>query len=181
MNRRRWLATWLGVTAVALAACADDDRVADAEAAIAAVLAERLDRPVADVGVSCPEDAPLDDGSTLTCDVTVGAGTSQPVAFAIAEGGVARLESAVIPVQSAEDYLAAELAGPAASGVEVGCGDDELLVVEVGGEFTCDAVRTADQVTFVVRVEVTSLDGTVRYRVETPATTTTTAAPPASP
>jgi hypothetical protein len=62
--------------------------------------------------------------------------------------------------------------------VSVDCGDAPLVVRPVGETFPCTALRAADGMEFVVTVEVTAIDGTVRYRVEpTPPTTTTTRVP----
>jgi hypothetical protein len=155
-----------------LAGCGSTDRVGATEEAIASVLAHRLDETVESVVVTCPDDADLAEGAALECDVTVDGGGPQAIALEIGTEGNAQLVSAVIPTGAAEEYLVAELVGPAQSGVEVDCGAAPLLIGAVGETFTCEAVRASDGVVFDVAVELTSLDGSVRYRVETTTTTT---------
>jgi hypothetical protein len=156
-----------------LAACGSADRVGETEDAVAAVLAERLDHEIDAVEVTCPDDADLADGASLECEVAVDGEGPQALALEIGAEGNARLISAVIPTSAAEAYLVDELAGPAQSDVEVDCGDAPLLIGAVGDTFTCEAVRASDGAAFDVTVELTAVDGTVRYRVET--TTTTSA------
>lgn len=170
----------LAIVVVLIGGCSDDDRVGEAEAGIAEVFADRLD--VADVTVRCPDDAALESGSDLSCEVSVGRSDPQAIAFAIGEEGSVSPTVAVIPTTAVEGYLASELATSAGGEVEVDCGDAPLVVHDVGGTFSCDAVRTSDGVGFDVAVEVRSLDGSVTYTVATttPTTvaTTTTLAPP---
>lgn len=173
---RRHLAV-LAAALVALGACGSSDRIGEVEQAIAAVLADRVALPDGSLVVTCPGDTDLDAGSRLECDVAVDGADGQPVALVVDDGGTVRLESAVIPTGAAEQYLSAELQGPAEAGVAVSCGEEPLLVHAVGSTFTCDAVRTTDSTSFEVTVEVTGSDGTVRYRVEQP-TTTATSGPP---
>lgn len=158
------------------AACSDDDRVGDAERGIAEVLAERLD--VDDVTVSCPEDAALDAGTTVACDVVVGGAEPQPVPFAIGDGGAVSPAVAVIPTSAVEDYLATELAVAAEGAVEADCGDAPLVVHDVGETFACTVERTSDGAAFDVSVEVRSIDGSVTYTVAATTTTTPPTAPP---
>ena len=57
--------------------CGDDQEVvAEAEAGIAAMLAERLDAPVTAIAVACPRDLAVEPGRTFTCDVTVDSGVA---------------------------------------------------------------------------------------------------------
>ena len=177
-GRRRVPALLLLGAVGGLAACGDEevDRVGEAEAGIATALGERLGADVAGVTVACPDDASLEAGTSLACEVTVGDGTAQDVSFTIGEAGVVSPTEAVIPTAAVETYLAEELATPAESAVEVDCGEATLVVHDVGGTLTCTAVRSADGVAFDVIVEVRSLDGSVTYTVV--ATTTTTAPPP---
>jgi hypothetical protein len=78
-------------------------------------------------------------------------------------------------VEAVEAYLAAELAAPAEGPVDPDCGDDVLLVADVGDELRCTVVRSVDGVDRDVIVTVLGVDGTVRYQVQGPTTTTTTA------
>jgi hypothetical protein len=167
---------------VALAACGDGDgRVADTEVAIAGVLADRLaDADLqGEVVVACPDDADLDTGSRLVCDVAVGGASAQPVAFDVGPEGELALAASVIPTVAAEAYLAGELSTAAGDEVEVSCGDRPLLVGDVGDRFECDAVRS-DGAVFEVAVEITGLDGAVRYDVATTSTTSTMPTTPTS-
>jgi hypothetical protein len=160
---------------VALAACGDGaDRVAETETAIAGVLEERLTDAglEGEVAVTCPDDADLEAGSRLVCDVAVGAAGAQAVAFDIGPEGELALAVSVIPAVAAEDHLAGELSAAAGDDVEVSCGDEPLLVGEVGDQFECEAVR-GDGATFTVAVELTGLDGAVRYDVATTSTSVT--------
>lgn len=162
------------VAAGLLGACSEpQDRVGDAEAGIADAFAERL--AVEDVVVTCPDDAELESGTDLACEVSVGGAEPQPVAFAVGEGGAVSPAVAVIPTAAVEEYLAVELATAAEGAVEVDCGDAPLAVHDVGGTFPCEVVRASDGAAFDVTVEVRSLDGSVTYTV---AATTTTAPPP---
>ena len=166
--------------AVLVAGCGSEDRVAEAEVGIAAALAERLE--VDDVVVTCPDDAELEDGSSLACDVAVGGAEPQPVPFSIGDGGTVSPSAAVIPTAAVEAYLASELATAAEGEVDADCGDAPLLVHEVGSTFECTAERLTDGALFEVTVEVRSVDGSVTYTVATTTTTTTAttvgAAPP---
>jgi Domain of unknown function (DUF4333) len=164
----------------ALGACGDDghDVATEAEAGVAAVLAERLDVPIASIGVTCPEDLDPEPGDTFTCDVSVTddptAASAVAIELAVSDDGTIELQRAVIPTAAARDYLTQAL-GPTAEGpVSVDCGPQALLVRSVGESFDCTATRTADGVQFRVVVNVVAVDGTVDYRVER---TTTTAAP----
>ncbi len=170
------------VALVALAAggCGSEeaaDPVAEAEAGLAAVLAERLDAEVDDVAVACPEDLVVEAGVEFACDVAVAGADAVAVDLAVAADGTVELRRAVVPTAAVEDYLATELAGPAEGPVEPRCGDHPLVVADVGDELRCQVERTADGAEHDVVVTVLAVDGTVRYRVEAPATTTTTAAP----
>jgi len=156
-----------------LTGCGDDDRIGDVEEAIATVLVERLGDAAGEVTVACPDDAALAAGDTLVCAVAVDSADAQEVTFLVGDDGTVELGTSVIPVAAAEDYLAGELAGVAETSVEVRCGDDPLLVGAVGDHFTCDAVRS-DGASFEVTVEITGLDGAVRYEVETTSTVTST-------
>ena len=172
------LAIVLGLVVV-LAACSSEDRVAEAEEVLAAALGDRLggdDAPR--VAVTCPDDASLDAGSTLHCDVAVGEDAGQSVAFTIDDESGVELASAVIPTADLVAYLVAELTPPAEGPVEVDCGEDTVLVESVGGTVTCEVVRASDGSRFEVVVEVTAIDGTVTYEVQPSSTTTTTTAPP---
>jgi hypothetical protein len=176
MTAPRPVARVLAASLVAVAACGDGgDRVAETEVAIAGVLGDRLaDAGLdGDVTVSCPDDAELEAGSRLVCDVAVGDAAAQAVALDIGAEGELALAVSVIPAVAAEEYLAAELSTAAGDDVEVSCGDEPLLVGEVGDRFECEAVR-ADGAAFTVAVELTGLDGAVRYDV---ATTSTSLAP----
>lgn len=172
----------IGCTTVA---CGEDepDRVAEAEAGVAAVIAERLDAKGEDVVVTCPEELELEPGTEFACSVRVGPAEPVDVALAVSSGGTVELRRAVIPTSAAEAYLASELAGPAEGPVEPDCGDQPLLVADVGGELRCEVVRTADGAVRPVVLTVLALDGTVRYRVEAapPPTTAPTTAPTAPP
>lgn len=179
MRRSRLLGAAVAA-ALALGACGETDRVGEAEDGIASALGERLGADAGSVEVSCPDDAVLDAGATLECEVAVGDGDPQAVAFAIGEEGAVSPAVAVIPTDAVETYLAAELATAAESEVTADCGDSTLVVHDVGGTFTCSVVRASDGAAFDVTVEVRSLDGSVTYTV---AATTTTAptAPPVDP
>lgn len=172
------------VAGVALAACGDDgDPTGEAEAGVAAVLAERLAVPISDLQVTCPEDLDLEPGATFGCEILVrGDAAGVTLDLAVADDGTIELQRAVIPADAAEEYLAAELAPTAEGPVSVDCGAQRLLVRSVGETFECTATRSADAVAFHVVVDVTAVDGSVHYRVErtttTTAATTPTTAPP---
>jgi hypothetical protein len=170
---------------VAAAGCgateAEPDPIGEAEAGIAAVLAERLDVAEDEILVACPADLEVEVGTAFACAVTIGAADPVDVDLAVEADGTVELQRAVIPTDAVETYLAAELAGPAEGPVEPDCGEPPLLVADVGDELRCEVVRTADGAVRPVVVTVLALDGTVRYRVEAPAaptTTTATTAPP---
>ena len=173
MKVRPLSALALGVLLVA--SCSETDRVGEAEEGIAAVLETRLDS--AAVGVTCPDDAALDEGATLTCAVAVGGAEPVDVPFEIGEGGSVRLAAAVLPTPSVEEHLRTELAASAEGEVAVECGDAPVLVRTVGGTIPCDVTRAIDGVGLLVQVEVQSLDGSVTYTVAS----TTVPATPAGP
>lgn len=169
----------VAVAVVGAAGCgSSSDPVGEAEEGIAAALAERLE--AADVTVSCPDDADLDDGSNLACDVTVDGAPPQTVPFAIGSGGAVSPAVAVIPTSAVEAYLVSELTTAAEGEVEVDCGDAALVLHDVGETFGCTVERVTDGAGFEVTVEVRSLDGSVTYTVAT-TTTTATTAPPVDP
>jgi hypothetical protein len=169
-----------------VAACGDDapDPVTEAETGVAAVIADRLEAGAGDVVVSCPDELDIVAGAAFTCAVAVGGAASVDVPLAVAADGTIELRRAVVPTAAAESYLAAELAGAAEGPVEPDCGEAPLLVADVGEELRCEVVRTSDGAVRPVVVTVLALDGTVRYRVEPPATvpgstsTTSTTSPP---
>ena len=176
---RPHLASLVLVLLAVASGCGDDqDVVGETETGIAAMLAERLDTPISNVAVTCPEDLDLEPGRTFSCGVRIDAGAPAQadvqVELAVADDGTIELQRAVIPTDAARDYLAQELAPTAEGPVDVDCGPDRLLVRSVGESFDCTATRTADGVQFRVVVDVVAVDGTVDYRVER---TTTTAAP----
>ena len=79
----------------------------------------------------------------------------------IGSGGRAMLTVAVIPTQAAEAHVADVLhLGLTA---QVSCGDTTLLVGPVGATFRCEVVE-GDRPGRAYELEVTSLDGDVRYR-----------------
>jgi len=158
--------------AALLGACSSEDRVGEAEEGIAQVLAERLDG--ATVVVTCPEDADLEEGASLSCDVAIGDADPLEVPFEVGASGSVRLAASVLPTPAVEQHLRTELAGPAEGEVEVDCGDDPLLVRDIGGTFMCDVTRITDGVGFTVAVEVQSLDGSITFTVATTTTTATT-------
>jgi hypothetical protein len=159
---------------VGLLACGGEtDRIGEAEQGIASALGERLGDDAGEVEVTCPDDAVLDPGATLGCEVAIGGGAPQPVPFAIGEAGAVRPAAAVIPTAAVERYLAAELATAAETDIQADCGEASLVVHDVGESFVCTVVRSSDAARFDVTVEVRSLDGSVAYTV---AATTTTAA-----
>lgn len=171
---RRWLAVAPAV--VGFLACGGGaDRVGEAEQGIASALGARLGDDAAEVEVSCPDDAVLDPGATLACEVAIGDGAPQPVPFAIGDAGAVSPAVAVIPAAAVERYLAAELATAAETGIEADCGEAPLLVHDVGETFVCAVVRSSDGTRFDVTVEVRSLDGSVAYTVAATTTTATTA------
>ena len=151
-----------------LAACGDDavDPGAEAAAGVAAVVAERLDADAEAVAVTCPEDLDVEETPTFTCDVAVGDADAVEVPLSVAADGTVELQRAVVPTDAAEAYLATELAGPAEGEVRADCGDEPLLVADVGDDLTCEVVRSSDGAVRTVTVTVLGLDGTVRYRVE---------------
>ena len=178
--------------AVAAVGCGDErpDPGEEAAAGVAAVIADRLGPDAAEVDVTCPEDLPIDAVVEFVCDVAVGEAEPVPVDLSVSADGTVRLLRAVVPTGAAEDYLAAELTGPAEGPVEVDCGAAPILVADVGDPLRCEVVRTADGAVHGVVVTVLALDGTVRYAVEpaapvagsagttaTTATTTPTTAP----
>jgi hypothetical protein len=135
--------------------------VGGVEVAIASALAESLDASDGAVVVTCPEDASLDEGSEVVCDVAVDGAPAPPVPIVVGSGGRATLAAAVLPTGAAEAHLAEVVRAP--DGAEVRCGDAPLVVAEVGDTFRCE-VTIADQPTRAYDVEVTGLDGEVRPR-----------------
>ena len=169
------------VVAGLIAACGAEEEAdpgAEAEAGVQAVLVERLDADPEDIVVTCPDDLAVAPGSTFACSVAVGEADPIDVDLAVADDGVVELRRAVVPTSAAETYLEGELAGPAEVPVTVDCGDAPLLVADVGDELQCDVTRTDDGTVRPVVVTVLALDGTVRYRVDAAATTSSTIAPP---
>lgn len=169
----------MGVVAIAAGCSSGPTAVDEAEAAIAALVAERVPVEESSVTASCPDDATFLAGTELACDVLVGDDDPVEVLFAFGPeaGAPAELRRAVIPTEAAEEHLAGQIQVSAEGPVEVDCGDQTLLVREVGGTFRCQVVRSSDGAVFDVSVTVLGLDGTVRHRVE-PTTTTTTTLPP---
>jgi hypothetical protein len=180
MTRNRASAVLLALLSIGAAVgCSDEDLAGEAEAGVAAVLAERLAVPAQSVDVTCPDDLDLEPGATFGCDVAivgdVAAADRYAVDLAVGDDGSIELQRAVIPTDAAAAYLASEL-GPTAEGpVTVNCGTERLIIRSVGETFECTATRTADGVQFHVVVDVTAVDGSVSYRVERTTTTTTTA------
>lgn len=158
------------VAGYAVAGCGDDgpDPIAEAEAGVASVIADRLEAKREDIVVTCPEELELEPGVDFVCAVGVGPAAPVDVALLVAEDGTVELTRAVIPTAAAEAYLAAELTGPAEGPVQPHCGDAPLLVADVGDELRCEVVRTTDGAVRPVVLTVLALDGTVRYRVEAP-------------
>lgn len=155
--------------ALGLAACGDDEpsAVEQAEAGIADVVTERLgDDAPGDVVADCPDDAAVEPGATLRCEVVVGDDDPVTLELAVGDDGGVDLQHAVIPTAAAEAYLARELATAAEGPVTPDCGDTALLVADVGAELRCDVVRQSDGAARSVVVTVLSNDGTVRYVVE---------------
>lgn len=145
-----------------LAACGGDGQggVARIEEAIASAVVEAVALDDDEVAVTCPDDASLDEGAELTCDVAVGGADAQAVPFSIDLERRVVLAAAVIPTAAAEAHVAEELAGDQ----EVACGDGALLVGAVGSTFRCEA-RGDDTAEQVVEVSISSLDGAVRVRL----------------
>jgi hypothetical protein len=169
--------------AALLGGCGEEkpDVVTEAETGVAAVLDERLDLPTGTVSVACPDELELDPGVAFTCDMTVrGEVDSTEIDLAVRDDGTVELQRAVIPVDAAESFLTDELAPTAEGPVTVDCGAARIVVRSVGETFDCAATRTADGVVFLVVVEVTAVDGTVRYTVER-TTTTAPATVPTTP
>jgi hypothetical protein len=171
----------IAVAGFGLGACSDADRIGEAEEGIASVLGERLGDDATAVAVTCPDDARLDPGATLECEVAIDDADPQAVAFAIGEEGSVSPAVAVIPTAAVERYLVAELAAAAEGEVTADCGDATLVVHDVGETFECTVVRASDAAEFDVTVEIRSLDGSVTYTVVATTTTTTTAPPAVDP
>ena len=173
-------AALLVVVVVLLAACGDDDADpgAEAEDGVAGVVAERLDAEAADITVTCPEDLEVEPGLDFTCEVAVQDAEPVDLDLTVADDGTVELRRAVIPTEAAESYLSEQLAPTAEGPVGADCGDEPLLVADVGDELRCEVTRESDGAVRPVVVTVLSLDGSVRYRVEAPTTTTATTTPP---
>lgn len=167
---RRHGAPWSFVVAllVVATACGDDDAdpAGEAAAGVAAVVSARLGAGAGAVIVTCPEDLVVEAGAQFACAVAVGGAEPVDVDLVVAVNGNVELRRAVVPTDAAEDYLVAELAGPAEGPVQADCGDAPLLVADVGDELRCEVVRSADGAVRTVAITVLALDGTVRYRVE---------------
>jgi hypothetical protein len=178
----RLVGALVGAFGLVVGACGEEeepDPIAEAEAGIVDVIAERLDATADDIAVTCPADLVVEAGARFDCDVVVHDAAPIAVDLAVSENGIVELQRAVIPTDAVEDYLEAELAVAAEGPVETDCGTEPLLVADVGDELRCDATRSADGAARIVVVTVLAADGTVRYRVETPPTTTTSLpAPP---
>lgn len=153
---------------VLAAGCGDDDAdpVGEAADGVAAVVAERVGADAGDVDVACPEDTEVVAGAEFTCSVAVDGADAVDVPLGVDGTGTVELRRAVVPTEAAEAYLVGELTGPAEGPVTVDCGDEPLLVADVGDDLRCEVVRTADGAVRVVTLTVLGLDGTVRYRVE---------------
>lgn len=156
------------VLSLGLAACGDDgpSAVEEAEAGIADVVARRLGAAAGHVVAACPDDAAVEPGVTLRCQVVVGGDAPVTLDLAVGDDGGVDLQHAVIPTAAAEAYLARELATAAEGPVSPDCGDTALLVAAVGDQLRCSVVRQSDGAVRSVVVTVLSNDGTVRYLVE---------------
>ncbi|MDQ3293569.1 MAG: DUF4333 domain-containing protein [Actinomycetota bacterium] len=165
---------------VAVSCGEEEDPVVEVEAGVAAVLAERLGSTVEAVTVDCPADAALEEGAELACAVSVAGDDAVDLRLVIGPAGSVELTRAVVPTDDAEAYLVGQLTRPAEGPVDVDCGEQTLVVRDVGETFPCEVRRQADGATFDVTVTVFSLDGQVRHRVEPTTTTTPLAAPPAT-
>lgn len=175
------LATAAVVLALA-AACGDDSPspAEEAEAGIAAVVAERLasaGTTSGAVAATCPDDLDPSVGETFACEIVVGDSDPVVVELSVQGSGTVELRRAVIPTAAAEDYLVGELETPAEGPVSVDCGDAPLLVADVGDELRCEVARRSDGALRTVTVTVVATDGTVRYVVEAPTSTTSAPAP----
>jgi hypothetical protein len=170
----------LAVVGLAAAGCGDGDRVSNAEEGIAAVIADRMgDMSKGGVDVSCPADADLVAGATMTCGVRVDGADAQAVDFTVTGDGEIALQSAAVPTSAAEAFLVDKLEASAGVPVAVDCGDDPLIVRAVGGTFTCEATRSSDGSTFAATVKAVTVGGELEYQV-VPGPTTTVPTTPSS-
>lgn len=177
---RRWLVVVVAAGAVGVAGCGEEGRVDNAEGGIAAVIAERIGSSSGDVDVSCPADATLDPGATMTCDVQVDDAEAQPVDFTVTGDGEIALMSAAVPTEAAEAFLIDKLQASAGVPVTVDCGSEPLIVRPVGDTFTCEASRSSDGSTFAATVRAVTVGGQLEYQVVPGPTTTLPTVPPST-
>lgn len=168
-GRLRVLTIGLALACLALSACGGDG---DSEAGGAVDLSELEDKliemqeeksPNLSVeGASCPDGVELTQGSTFECIVTIeGVGAPYKVTLTDdnpeAESGSFNIEpaKAIIDVSLVIDFIA----GQVPEGAEVSCGEEKVIVSEVGGTFECEVSAGGP----VERVEmlVKDIEGTV--------------------
>jgi hypothetical protein len=137
----------------------------DVEAAVAGLVADRLEGEPGEVVARCPGVEDPQPGDSVRCRVEVGGGASTAIDFTVDDDGALVLESVLLDRAGVEDFLTGELEDDAQGAVDVDCGEEAVLVASVGGLVTCEAVRVADDVAFDVAVEVVSGDGELAYEV----------------
>ena len=125
-----------------LAGCTSEVDLADVEARLVELQQEETPDLEVD-GAQCPEDVDLEEGVTFECDVTI-EGVPAPYSVTMtkddpeAEVGSFHFEPAqpIIDVTLVVEFIRAQL-NTQSAGAEVDCGEEKVIVTEVGGTFEC--------------------------------------------
>ena len=118
--------------------------------------------------ISCPENAPIQPGSTFLCDGLVEGSFYEAQVTVIDQQGrkEVRPRQAVMPVSATETELGAEAATALGFGVRADCGDDQYLVVSVGHTFLCKLERSDSGETADIEVEVLNESGAISWKLK---------------
>lgn len=113
----------------------------------------------------CPEDIEIEQGNDFDCTIGVAGVDVRVHVTQNDDDGNVTLDQldAVIDVNKAEAVLADQIGQQAGVTIEVDCGGDDYLAVEVGGGFACEATDGADSRT--VDVTVTDAAGNVEFEL----------------
>lgn len=140
MARRRLVLLAAVASALAAAGCT---AMLDTEQA-AGELEKEIERQTGAelAAVECPEDVEAKQGSTFRCTVRGADGTTVTIDVEQTsdEGDIA-FDAPLLHVRDAEEQLASSIGG----GAEVTC--PELILVEAGATFTCEATSGSDTAT----------------------------------
>ena len=126
------------------------------------------ERSGAEVGrVDCPDDREAKAGDVFACEATVG---GQPVRLKVTqrddEGSVDfAIEQAILSPAKVADEVRAQLRAQAGVELTVNCGDEEVLVRDVGATFECTATDASGA---PARVVGTVLDTAGQFSFEVP-------------